>query len=302
MNELVDLHVHSNYSCDGDHTPAELTGFAAATGYRAISIADHDTVAAYPGAFEAGRKSGVEVIPGIELTTVFKGREFHLLLPLVDWQGGAIGKIVEAQSRRRVNEAKARVEKVRGLGFNISWEEVDRKTNGVPPLGVRIAQILLDDPENRGNSALEYYYREENAPRGPYLFYRDYFAEGKPAYIPKNFMGLEEALAAAPGTGGVPVLAHPGAYFEMATADELKFLKGLGLAGLEVYTSYHTPEQVAQYRGLADELGLIPTAGSDFHGRIKPHVAFGGLRDGAYWMVEKIREEADKRGKRGQQR
>ena len=79
MSELVDFHVHSNRSCDGDYSPAELIGFARDTGFRAISIADHDTTAAYPEAVELGRAAGVEVIPSIEVTTLYAGREFHLV-------------------------------------------------------------------------------------------------------------------------------------------------------------------------------------------------------------------------------
>ena len=66
---------------------------------RAISIADHDTVAAYPEAVELGRAAGVEVIPGIEVTTLFDGREFHLLLPLVDWTSPALARIIDGSDR-----------------------------------------------------------------------------------------------------------------------------------------------------------------------------------------------------------
>jgi len=121
------------------------------------------------------------------------------------------------------------------------------------------------------------------------MFYKEYFAEGKPAYVPKKFVGLLDVLAAAPGTGGVPVLAHPGAYFQRTTAEDARVLKGHGLAGMEVYTFYHSAEQVAFYRAMAEELDLVATAGSDFHGRIKPHVAFGALQEGDYGMVERLK-------------
>ncbi|HYA48106.1 MAG TPA: PHP domain-containing protein, partial [Burkholderiales bacterium] len=78
MNGRVDFHVHSNRSCDGDYSPAELVGFAREKGFRAISIADHDTVAAYPEAVELGQAAGIEVIPSVEITTLYAGREFHL--------------------------------------------------------------------------------------------------------------------------------------------------------------------------------------------------------------------------------
>ena len=289
MSGRVDFHVHSDKSCDGDFSPAELVGFAKNFAMRAISIADHDTVAAYPEAVETGRKAGIEVIPGIEITTLFGGREFHLLLPFVDWTSPALTAIVEGQTRCRMDEAAERVERIRGLGFALTLEEVREKTNGAPPLGVKIAQVLLENPENEANPRLEFFYRKENLPYAPYQFYKEYFAEGKPAYVPKRFVGLLDVLAAAPETGGVPVLAHPGAYFQRTTAEDARVLKGHGLAGMEVYTFYHAAEQVAFYRAMAEELDLVATAGSDFHGRIKPHVAFGALQEGDYGMVERLR-------------
>ncbi len=290
MSELVDFHVHSCLSGDGDFSPAELIGFAREKDFRAMCIADHDTVAAYPEALALGRDAGVEVIPSIEVTTLYDGREFHLQLPFVDWESPAITDIVDRQTRSRFEEAAERVDKVRQLGLVLTWDEVLRETSGMPPLGVKIAQILLDKPENMKNPVLEFFYRPENRSASPYLFYKEFFAEGKLAWVSKKYIGLLDVLAEAEATGGVPVLSHPGAYFQQTTCDDLRALRKRGLAGLEVYTQYHTAEQVREYLGLAGEFGLVPTAGSDFHGRIKPHVAFGGLREGRYWMVERLRE------------
>ncbi len=295
MTERVDFHVHSNRSCDGDFTPAELVRMARDKGYRAISIADHDTVAAYPEALESGRELGVEIIPSIEVTTLFEGREFHLLLPFVEHDSRAILEIIEGQTASRMEEARERVEKLRRLGFEISWDEVRMKSNGVPPLGVKIAQILLESPAAAGHESLEEFTRPDNRAAGPYLFYREYFAEGKPAHVPKRYIGLLDVLRRAPETGGVPVLAHPGAYFQRTTREDALALREHGLVGLEVWTSYHTPEQVDIYRELADELDLVPTAGSDFHGKIKPHVVFGALKEGGYWMVERLRKAKARR-------
>lgn len=289
MSGRVDFHVHSNKSSDGDFAPAELVGFAREHGLRAISIADHDTVAAYPEAVEAGTRAGVEVIPGVEVTTLYGGREFHLLLPLVDWTSPALTEILAGQTACRVDETRERVARVRELGFALTMDEIEAKSNGAPPLGVKIAQILLEKPENERNPALARYYEPDNRRYAPYMFYSDFFAEGKPAYVPKKFIALTDALDAAPGTGGAPVLSHPGAYFQRTTAEDARDLKAHGLIGLEVYTFYHTPEQTAFYAEMAADLDLVATAGSDFHGRIKPHVAFGALPHGDYGMVEALR-------------
>ena len=114
--------------------------------------------------------------------------------------------------------------------------------------------------------------------------------EGKPASVQKRNVSLVEILEIIPKTGGVPVLAHPGAYFQQVKEKDIRYLKERGLEGLEVYTTYHEPEQTKLYKELADRYDLVPTAGSDFHGKIKPHIPFGAIKDGDYSMVEALRE------------
>ncbi len=290
INGLVDLHLHSYFSCDGDYSPEELVRMAREEGFRAIAIADHDTVGAYPEAIEAGKKEGVEVIPSIEVTTVFDSREFHLMLPFVNRESEAIRYIISRVETSRMEEARSRVFRLRESGLEIDWEEVWEKSGQTPPLGVKIAQILLDKPESRQNPVLRKYYDRDQQPKAPYVFYQDFFTEGAPAYVPKRHMSLEEVLHLAPLTGGVPVLSHPGAYFQRTSREDLIVLKELGLKGLEVYTSYHDRAETDYYCELARELDLVATAGSDFHGKIKPGVKFGLIKNGDYSMVEKLRE------------
>lgn len=288
MDGRVDLHVHSSNSSDGDYPPAELLRMAKKKGLRAISISDHDTVGAYPEALEASRKFGVELIPSVELTTLFKGREFHLLLPFVHWESRVLRRILTTVTDARMKEAQERVAKLQALGFDISWDEVVLRTSGGPPLGVSIAQILLDKGRKKNTPSLQKYFEGANLLYAPYIFYRDYFLEEGLAFVPKRTVSLVEVLAVVSNDGAVPVLAHPGAYFERATREDLVELMEKGLAGLEVYSSYHDPQQVQSYRALAEELNLVATAGSDFHGRIKPQVVFGRLKEGTYAMVEAL--------------
>jgi predicted metal-dependent phosphoesterase TrpH len=286
----VDLHVHSSNSSDGDFAPSELLRMAKQKGLRAISISDHDTVGAYPEALEWSSRLGVELIPSVELTTLFDGREFHLLLPFVHWESRALGRILTTVTEARMEEAKERVAKLQGLGFDIGWDEVLLQTKGGPPLGVSIAQVLIDKGRKEKIPALQKYYEGKNLLFAPYIFYRDYFLEEGPAFVPKRTVSLLEVLDVVSGDGAVPVLAHPGAYFERASREDLVALEERGLAGLEVYSTYHESEQVQSYRVLAEELDLVATAGSDFHGRIKPHVVFGQLREGSYDMVEALKK------------
>ncbi len=290
MSESVDLHIHSNKSSDGDLAPSQLVHLARKKGLRAISITDHDSVAAYPEALNIGEETGVKVIPGVELTTRFDDREFHLLLYFVDWTRTVVKELVEEVADRRFIEARARVEKLQKLGFPIEWEEVLEEAVPYPPLGVTIAEVLLKKAEKSTDPLMEGYLEETNRMYAPYLFYKDYLAEGRPASVPRQNVPVKDVLALAPQTGGVPVLAHPGAPFQRVTKEDLKVLKGFGLQGLEVYTSYHDDSLADYYKGLAAELDLVPTAGSDFHGRIKPQVPFGSLNNGEYWMVEELRK------------
>lgn len=287
---MIDLHIHSNKSSDGDFTPFHILQLAKDKKMKAISISDHDTVAAYPEVLHLGKEAGVEVIPSIELTTIFDDREFHLLLPFVDWKSKVVSHLISRVTERRMQEAQERVKKLQELGFEITWEEVLTESEPFPPLGVTIAQILLRKAERDDESLLRDYLRGEDRLLAPYHFYKDYFMEGKPASIPRRNLNILEVLDMAPETGAVPVLAHPGAYFQRIRKDDLVVLKERGLQGLEVYTSYHSSEQEELYKKMSEELRLIPTAGSDFHGTIKPHIPFGSLNRGGYWMVEELKK------------
>jgi hypothetical protein len=286
---FVDFHIHSTFSSDGEFTPAQIAVLAREAGFVAVSFADHDTVAAYPEAIEAGRAVDVEVVPGMEVTTTYEGREFHCLLPLLDWTHPAIARISSYVSDGRWIEARERVANLQRLGLDLAWEEVEAAVGATPPLGVKIAQILLDKPESRRDPRLAVYYDEAGRPRAPKHFYIDYFMEGKPAFARKRHIPLLDVLDLAPASGAVPVLSHPGAYFQNTTRADLAKLRDRGLEGLEVYTSYHDEAQTRFYAEAARDFDLVATAGSDFHGRVKPQVPFGLIRDGHYGMITALR-------------
>jgi 3',5'-nucleoside bisphosphate phosphatase len=292
---FVDLHIHSDRSSDGDFSPDALARMAADTGFVAIAIADHDNVAAYPDALEAGRREGVEIIPNMEVTAMYDDREFHCQLPFLAWDSPRVAAIVKRIAELRWEEARRRVANLRSLGIGISWEEVTAVSPDMAPLGVTIARILLDKPESRRDPRLRRYYDDGGRPLPPSFFYRDFFLDGAPAYVPKRHIPLLEVVDEAARIGAVAVLSHPGAYFQRTTHEDLVVLKDAGLAGLEVHTSYHDAGQVRFYLEEAKSFDLVPTAGSDFHGRVKPHVSFGSIREGGYEMVELLRERRPSR-------
>lgn len=290
MDDRIDLHIHSNKSSDGDYTPFQIIQLVKAKGLKAISISDHDTMAAYPEAQILGMDENIKVIPSIELTTLYDGREFHLLLPFVDWESKVVENLVSEVTQRRFMEAKARVSRLQGLGFSISWDEVINESAPFPPLGVTIAQVLLKKAKKEGNPAFKKYFSEENVLFAPFVFYKDYFAEGKPAFVTRRNIQLLDVLDVAEVTGGVPVLAHPGASFQKVNAEDLRLLKRRGLEGLEVITPYHDQKMTEYYTSCSEEFDLAPTAGSDFHGSIKPQISLGNIEGGGFWMVEELRK------------
>ncbi|MGQ9618556.1 MAG: PHP domain-containing protein [Candidatus Aminicenantia bacterium] len=292
MKGKIDLHIHSNKSSDGDLSVKEIIESASGR-LSAISITDHDTLDAYPEAIELGNKNNVEVIQSIEITTHFNGKELHLLTPFIE-KKGPILELLEKLKNGRMLLAEERIKRLRELGFSISMEDVISYSPGTIPIGTAIARVLFESQPD--HPALRDYLKEPA--KAPYRFYKDYFEHGGLAYVPFNYVFIEEAINVARKSGGVPVLAHPGASFCKISKEELIYLKEKGLEGVEVWTSYHDLEKKAFYLSLAKELELIPTPGSDFHGRIKPNVAFASVEEGNYSILEMLKDKKEKNGRR----
>jgi len=294
MGSCVDLHIHSNKSSDGTYPPCDIIEMARKTGLKALSISDHDTVAAYPEALICGEDAGVEVIPSMEVTTIFKDREFHMLLPFLDWKNRYVKDLESGIIERRLEEAKERVDKLIDLGFPITWDEVLEASAPFAPLGVTIAQVVLEKKIRSKKSGMQRSGALSNRFFDPYIFYQNYFMEGKPAWVPRRNVDILDVLEIVPKTGGVPVIAHPGAFFQRATEKDIAVLKEHGLQGIEVFSSYHDKNQIQFYKKIAEKYDLVKTAGSDFHGEIKPHIAFGSVENGDYEMLEELRKRRDR--------
>lgn len=280
----VDLHIHSNKSSDGDLSVEELIELASGK-LMVISIADHDTLDAYPEAVEIGKAKDIEVIQSVEITTHFNGRELHILSPFVE-KGGHILELLERLKDGRIFLAEERIKKLQKIGFSIKMEDLFYCSPNAIPIGTAIARVLfLSQPDH----PLLKKYLDDPA-KAPYRFYKDYFEPGGPAYVPFTYVSTEEAIEAVKNSGGVPVLAHPGASFCKVGRDDLLYLKNKGLEGVEVWTSYHTSEKKLFYYELAKELNLVSTPGSDFHGSIKPHVSFASVEEGDYSVVKMLME------------
>ncbi|MBY0502573.1 MAG: PHP domain-containing protein [Bryobacteraceae bacterium] len=265
---MIDLHTHTNYS-DGTDAPAALVALAQDAGLRALAITDHDTLDGYYAAVEPARQAGLELVCGIEISTRLTeraGRATHLLAYFLTaappasfsaWLGG-----VQAARRAR-NETM--VERLRALDFDVTLaaaEALGRSITG----RVHFARLLRD--QGHVASIDEAFQR--------------YLGDHAPAFVPMGEPSVESALAQVRQAGGVPVLAHP-IRLGLLPADEgavFARLKEAGLLGLEVFHSDHEPATAARYLGLARQLKLAVTGGSDYHGEAKPRVRLGSGKAG----------------------
>ncbi|HJV45690.1 MAG TPA: PHP domain-containing protein [Bacillota bacterium] len=274
--KIVDLHSHTTAS-DGTYAPAESVRRAKEKGLSALGITDHDTVAGIKEAIAAGIECGIEIVPGIEISTIANGKEIHVLGYYVDTEDEVF--LQELKSLRNVRNRRNEmiIENLQKLGIDISLEEITKRKKmeegniGRP----HIAEVLI---EKGVVSSLQ----------EAFQFYLG--KEGK-AYANPPRISPEEAIDLVIRAGGVPVLAHPGLYQDNSLVERLI---GYGLAGIEANHTDHTPEDVAYFTELGEKHQLIITAGSDFHGERNGSIFHGDLGTCTvdYEVVQRLKERA----------
>ena len=226
-----------------------------------MAITDHDIVDGIPHAMEAATKLGIEVIPGVELSSRFDGRELHVLGYCFDWQDPTFQDHLARQRLSRHVRNPQTIERLNALGLELSEEDVREKAGSDSIGRPHIAQVLVDKGYVRHS-------REA---------FDRYLGEGAAAYVPRTLADTREVITWIRNAGGVPVMAHPTwTRCEGETLHRLcACLKEAGLLGLEVFYSTHNRKQTSQYLELAKRLDLLVTGGSDFHGAASPAIQVG---------------------------
>ncbi len=273
----IDLHVHSSFSSDGDYSPGELVARGLRAGLTHLAIADHNAVRGVSAAQEAAEGTGLTVIPAVELDCVFAGVNLHLLGFGIDPKAAVFAQIEEElHQQERANSGRL-MALVRRLGIDFDDGVIDELAFDGVVTGEMIAEAALLYDSEAKNPLLDPYRGDGDRSDNPFVnFYWDYCAQGKPAYTPMDFMDLSEAIVVIRSNHGVPVLAHPGVNVKEDPA-LLQAIIVAGVAGLEAYSSYHTPNQAGFYRQAALDEGLLVTCGSDFHGKTKQSIKIGGV-------------------------
>lgn len=247
LNGAIDLHLHTTCS-DGQDTPEELVEAALAGRYRIISITDHDTVEGVIRGLVAAEGTGMEVIPGIELSSIEGDFDIHILGYFIDYHDPEFIRRIAFFKEKRHERAEEIVMTLNRLGLDIQIDTVLRIAHGAPVGRPHIAEALVS--EELVNTYDEAFAR--------------YIGTHAPAYVPKYKVTPAEAIDLIIKTGGVPILAHPGVLNRDETILELQ---ECGLMGIEAIHPLHTLEKQVYYERLAKKYGLIATGGSDWHGK-----------------------------------
>jgi hypothetical protein len=260
----IDLHTHSLRS-DGAYEPAEVVRRAAARGVRIQALSDHDTLAGVAEAVAAGEGLGVRIIPATELNTESEWGDVHVLGYFLDPDDAALEERLRSLREERGKRIERMVERLNDLGHPVSLERVREIAQGGAIGRPHLAQALVEAGHVPSYDAA----------------FETLISKGSPAYVSRVGLTPLEAVELVCAHGGVPSLAHPRSVRDVEAL--LPELVAAGLAGIEAYYASkdpridHGPLETARFLALAGRYDLVPTGGSDFHGRGEHGAPLGGV-------------------------
>ena len=259
MTGYCDLHTHSTFS-DGTFTPTELVAAAEKLGLSAIALTDHNAVTGLPEFLTAGKNSTVETVPGVEFSAEYRDIELHILALWLD--SAHFAEVTALMEDFRIRKEQSNEDLVKALakdGMVIDYEEVKAASGGYV---------------NRLNIALEL--ARLGYAASIQAAFHGLLAPGAGYYTPPKRMDAYEAIRFIKSIGAVAVLAHP--FLNLDETELRSFLPeavNAGLDGMEVLYPKYSPEETALAQSIAEEFGILPSGGSDFHGDNKPGISLG---------------------------
>jgi len=243
----IDLHLHTTFS-DGKTSPEVLLRNAFQNHYSSISITDHDTYAGYLEAKNYLKKYPLNLIPGIEISTIHDNNEVHILAYYFDTENDDLNKLINKVYDSRYGRAIEMVKRLETMNIFLSWSEVLVYAGENTYIGrPHIARALM----------------ETGVVKTIKEAFDKYIHNDSPIYVPKYKVDTEYAINAIKKAGGVAILAHPG---RLPDDSVVYACIEMGIDGLEVYYASHATGQTRLYEQIALENGLIKTGGTDFHG------------------------------------
>ena len=274
-----DFHIHTIYS-DGVFSPEKIVDTALDVGLQAIALTDHDNILSYQVAKDylknTDRENRLEIIQGIEVNTLYKNNEVHILGYFMNVENSDFQNLLKTQQQARVKQTKEIISLLaKKEGIKIKFEDIKKQVAEGGSIGrPHIAKAIT----NAGgtNNVMDAYAK--------------YIHNDSPVYVQRKTVSPQDAVEIIYDAGGIPVIAHP---HDLDIAEELiKELMQHGLRGIEAYHRKHSPACVEYFSSMAEELGLIVTGGSDFH---CPNIMNGQVVLGKNfvpeWVYEKLLEE-----------
>ena len=278
----IDLHIHSTAS-DGTLSPSEIISLAHSLNIGAVAITDHDTIDGSKEAFTLDIPPSLKLLTGVEISVSsnpslpYTG-SFHMLGYSIRLDDPVLNRTLDMLQDARKNRNPKIIEHLNNLGIDISLKDVTDECSEGQLGRPHIAQLMV----KRG------FVKSINEAFDKYL------GTGRPAYVDKYRLDCARAIEVILAAGGIPVLAHP-FFLDIENKDRFEDLivnlKELGLKGIEVYYSEHSPDLTAFYAEIANRYGLLMTGGSDFHGSVKPDIKMGSGRGDLfvpYELYEKL--------------
>ena len=275
----TDLHIHTYFS-DGVFSPEKIVDTALDVGLQAIAITDHDNILAYDIANryieDKQLSSQLELIRGIEINTLYKNKEVHILGYFMDVQNDDFLQLLKTQQQARIEQTTEILSLLaKKEGIHIKFDDVKKLVAPGGSIGrPHIAKAIT----NAGGTA------------NVMDAYAKYIHDDSPVYVQRKTVSPHDAVEILYDAGGVPVIAHP---HDLDIAEPLiKELMNYGLCGIEAYHRKHSPACVEYFSSMAENLGLIVTGGSDFH---TPNIMNGQIILGKNfvpeWVYEKLIDE-----------
>lgn len=267
--------MHTTISNDGTYSPETIIQMCHEAGLEIVALADHNSTKAFRIAKPIADAYGMKLVPAVELDCHIDGINLHVLGYGINPNHPTFDAYEEEILTQERNSSQFVVNKIRELGIHLEDEALNRvQIHGVIT-GEMIAEVALEDSKNDNNELLVPYREGGSRSQNPLVnFYWDYCTQGKVAYYPIQFRTIDEIIKMINDAGGFAVLAHPGNNIK-TNVDVFKKIIDKGVIGVEVYSSYHSPEVIEHYHALALEHDLIMTLGSDFHGKTKPSIHLG---------------------------
>ncbi len=258
---MIELHTHTTYS-DGILSPQQLVERAANAGVKALAITDHDTLCGWEEAIAAAIPFKMEIIPGVELSTVHNGRSLHILgyYPQKELLIAPLAERLAGRKRR----AKQMLENLARMGYPLELEPSDTK-------------IALGRPHIASAMVKAGYV---NSPQEAFA---RFLGEEHPAYVHYEKFSIQEGIGLIRDCGGIPVWAHPYLFRGGRVEEVLPELIAAGLMGIEVYHPHHGNNRVNRLKQLCQEHSLLITGGTDYHGSDLEHP------ENERWQLNKLK-------------